>query len=92
VDRMFDDGLVDEVKNLVGKKLSITAAKALGVKEVSAYLSGKIDLDTAKEELKKNTRRYAKRQLTWFRNTGGVEWIDAARSARDVARDISGRC
>lgn len=88
VDKMFDDGLVDEVRRLKKRKLSITAGKALGIKEVSMFIDGKLELDKAKDELKKNTRQYAKRQLTWFRADKRIIWIDAERTAEDIARDI----
>jgi len=88
VDVMFDDGLVEEVRRLRTGALSLTASKALGVKEVSAYLDGKIDLEEAKKELKKNTRHYAKRQLTWFRADGRIEWIDADRDIGEIVDEI----
>ena len=68
VDYMLEIGLVEEVKNLIkkyGKTLSLL--KTLGYKEISAYLDGQITIDNAIQLLKKNTRNFAKRQLTWFR-------------------------
>jgi tRNA dimethylallyltransferase len=91
VEKMFGEGLVELVKNLRGRKLSKTASKALGIKEVCAFLDGKADLDETVGELKKNTRRYAKRQLTWFRADERVEWVDANRDSDDIAGDILGR-
>jgi len=88
VDAMFVDGLVEEVRLLRAGALSLTASKALGVKETAAYLDGKIDLDEAKKELKKNTRHYAKRQLTWFRSDGRIEWIDANRDILEIVEEI----
>ncbi|MBI3315373.1 MAG: tRNA (adenosine(37)-N6)-dimethylallyltransferase MiaA [Candidatus Omnitrophica bacterium] len=70
---MVDDGLVGEVKKLLKKKLGKTARMALGVREIESVLEGKSTLEEAKELLKKNTRRYAKRQLSWFRHERGVE-------------------
>ena len=70
------------------KKLSKTARKALGIKEVSAYLDMKKGLEETVEDLKMNTRRYAKRQLTWFRGDERVEWIDAQRDAERIVEDI----
>jgi len=91
VDRMFEAGLVEEVKKLRERQLSLTAEKALGIKEVSAFLDGKASIEEAKEELKKNTRRYAKRQLTWFRADDRIKWIDGDRAPDDVAGEIMGR-
>ncbi|MEA3489715.1 MAG: tRNA (adenosine(37)-N6)-dimethylallyltransferase MiaA [Candidatus Omnitrophota bacterium] len=88
VDRMFEQGLVDEVKKLRRRTLSLTAEKALGVKEVSAFLDGKAELEGVRDELKKNTRKYAKRQLTWFRADKRIEWIDAGRSVDEIVENI----
>ena len=88
VEEMFKEGLVDEVKRLKRRKLSLTAEKALGVREVSAFLNGEISLEQAKEQLKKNTRRYAKRQLTWFRGDKRVMWVDADRDVEEIVEDI----
>lgn len=75
VDHMFERGLAREVKNLSKRKLSLTAKAALGYKEVLGYLKGKYSIDEAKELLKRNTRRFAKRQLTWFRADKRIQWI-----------------
>jgi tRNA dimethylallyltransferase len=80
VDQMFDQGLIDEIQMLQGKKISRTAGAIIGIKEVSAYLSGRFSLHEAKEEMKKNTRRLAKRQLTWFRMEKRLRWIDIAEN------------
>ncbi|MFA6142533.1 MAG: tRNA (adenosine(37)-N6)-dimethylallyltransferase MiaA [Candidatus Omnitrophota bacterium] len=79
VERMFGEGLVREVKRFKGKKLSRTAAAILGYKEVSGYIDGSYDLEAAKEILKKNTRRFAKRQLTWFRADHRIQWFDLSK-------------
>ncbi len=50
--------------------------KAIGYKEIIPYIKGKIDLEETKEILKRNTRRYAKRQLTWFRRDKRIKWLD----------------
>ena len=69
VDEMFDKGLVEEVKSLLCKyELSTTAKAAIGYKEVLDYLDGKMSLDDCKELIKKRTRNYAKRQVTFFKN------------------------
>lgn len=69
VDQMIDNGLVDEVKNLRNKyDLSITAFQGIGYKEVIEYLNDKYSLEEAIELIKKRTRNYAKRQVTFFKN------------------------
>ena len=69
VDEMFDKGLVEEVKSLLCRyELSTTAKAAIGYKEVLDYLDGKMSLDDCKELIKKRTRNYAKRQVTFFKN------------------------
>ncbi len=91
VDEMFSEGLIDEVDRVRKHPRSLTAGKALGIKEVSDLLDGKISRVEAEEELKKNTRRYAKRQLTWFRGDERVVWVNANRGAEQIADDIAGR-
>ncbi len=76
VDYMFKRGFVAECKRLKKKRLSVTAKKALGYREVFDYLAGRIGLKDAKELIKKNTRNFAKRQLSWFRNDERIIWID----------------
>lgn len=78
VDKMFRDGLAGEVKRLKGVRLSRTAGAILGYKEAAGYIDGSYDEDTAKELLKKNTRRFAKRQLTWFRADERIRWFDVS--------------
>ena len=69
VEEMFDNGLVDEVKGLLDKyNLSLTARQGIGYKEVISYLNGEISLEECKELIKKRTRNYAKRQVTFFRH------------------------
>ena len=66
VDNMMNEGLLEEVKKLYDYK-DCNALQTVGYKELFAYFDGEWDLETAIEEIKKNTRRYAKRQMTWFR-------------------------
>jgi len=75
VDEMFKEGIAGEVKKLLKKTLSMTAQKALGYGEVLGYLKGRYSLEEAKELLKKNTRHFAKRQLTWFRSDSRIHWL-----------------
>jgi tRNA dimethylallyltransferase len=76
VDNMFEEGLVDEIKSIQSTVLSKTAQAVIGIKEVQQYLAGESSLDQAKQEMKKNTRRLAKRQLTWFRSEHRIKWIE----------------
>jgi tRNA dimethylallyltransferase len=75
IDRMFKQGLLAEVKRLLKLNLSKTACPAIGIRELAGYFAGSYDLDEAKWLIKKNTRNYAKRQLTWFRKDKRIEWI-----------------
>lgn len=69
VDIMFEQGLVEEVKGLLDKyNLSLTATQGIGYKEVISYLKGELTLEACKELIKKRTRNYAKRQVTFFRH------------------------
>jgi tRNA dimethylallyltransferase len=76
VDEMFRQGAVSEASGLLKKKLSRTCSQAIGLKEINGYLDGQYGLEYAKELMKKNTRNYAKRQLTWFRKDKRIYWID----------------
>ncbi|MCA9400255.1 MAG: tRNA (adenosine(37)-N6)-dimethylallyltransferase MiaA [Candidatus Omnitrophica bacterium] len=76
VDHMFQEGVVDEIRSLMNLNWSQTAKGLIGVKEVFNFLQGKYDLPTAKEEMKKNTRHFAKRQWTWFRKEERLHWLD----------------
>ena len=79
VEIMFDKGLVGEVQSLLDNPdgLSKQARQALGYKEVIQYLDGGLTLDDAKDMVKLNTRRFAKRQMTWFRGFPDVQWLEA---------------
>lgn len=76
VDLMLESGLVEEVKGLSSFR-DQNALKTVGYKEVFSFLDGEIEYDNMIELLKRNTRRYAKRQLTWFKNKDNFEWFDA---------------
>jgi len=75
VEQMMLEGLVQEVQSLVDRELSFVAQQALGYKELIPYLEGKCTLDEAKTLIKLQTRRYAKRQLTWFRADPRITWV-----------------
>lgn len=74
VDMMMENGLLDEVKSLYKFK-HLNSLQTVGYKELFDYLDGKIDLSFAIDEIKKNTRRYAKRQLTWYRKDERTKWF-----------------
>jgi tRNA dimethylallyltransferase len=78
VDRLITDGLVGEVAGLLdqGYDVDLPAMQGLGYKEIVGYLKGQYDLEFAVELLKRDTRRFAKRQFTWFRADARVQWID----------------
>lgn len=76
VEMMFRQGLISEVKRLLKKKLSKTSRYAIGVNELAGYFNGIYGLDEAKSLMKRNSRRFAKRQLTWFRKDKRIKWIN----------------
>ena len=77
VDMMLDMGLIEEAKNFFSKGDLPTAAQAIGYKELLPYLKGEKELSECVEHLKQETRKYAKRQLTWFRKDDRIHWIKA---------------
>ena len=87
VDAMFDAGVVEEVERLVeaGIERSPTAMQAIGVAAIIGLLRGERPLDEAKRTIKAQTRRYAKRQLTWFRKDPRITWCDVASDGSHVA-------
>ncbi len=76
VDIMLENGLVEETRMFFETKTASTACQAIGYKELKPYLDGLISLDEAAENLKQATRRYAKRQLTWFRRNENIKWLN----------------
>lgn len=78
VDIMLKNGLVNEVKKLLdmGYSPDLVSMQGLGYKEMIPYIKGEISLDEAAEEIKKGTRHFAKRQLTWFKHQANGVWID----------------
>lgn len=90
VEKMFLNGLVRETKRLLKSKLSRTAGSAIGIKELKGYFDGKYNLEEAKLAIKRNTKEYAKRQLTWFRKDKRIKWIQIKKDepAEEIARKI----
>jgi tRNA dimethylallyltransferase len=76
VEKMFKEGLIKEVRRLLNMRLSRTASAAIGLKELKGYFEGSHGLDEAKNLIKRNTRQYAKRQLTWFRKDKRIKWVN----------------
>ncbi|CCO09346.1 tRNA (adenosine(37)-N6)-dimethylallyltransferase MiaA [Desulforamulus hydrothermalis] len=97
VDLMLQQGLVEEVRQLMERYDTWgTALQGLGYKEIIAYLKGECTLADAVELIKRNTRRFAKRQLTWFRADKRIHWLclenysDKSKLAREIAKQIAG--
>jgi tRNA dimethylallyltransferase len=97
VDLMIDEGLIKEVKTLFDLGLrDVQSVQAIGYKEIYEYLDGSISLERAIENLKQNSRRYAKRQLTWFRNKMDVTWFDVTdethqKIIKEISKFIAGK-
>jgi len=93
VDKMFRRGFLSECRKLKNRRLSMTARQALGYKELFDYLDSKVSLTEARELIKKNTRHFAKRQLSWFRNDKRIIWIDAdGKNPKETAEAIALIC
>lgn len=75
VDTMLQNGLLNEAKEYFDLSSETTASQAIGYKELSPYFKGEKSLEECTESLKRETRRYAKRQLTWFRRNENINWI-----------------
>jgi tRNA dimethylallyltransferase len=91
VDEMIESGLVEELKDVLEKGFDkkLNALNTVGYKEIISYLDGEISLERAKELIKRNTRRFAKRQLTWFNKDERINWINIEKpedlnSAADI--------
>ena len=96
VEMMIDLGLVDEVRALTSgrRKLGRTASQAVGYREILLYLAGEQNLETAKERMKARTRRFAKRQGTWFRSLSECRFVDISGTvdAQQLAGEIIATC
>jgi tRNA dimethylallyltransferase len=98
VDTMMEQGLLKEAKYFYDKGIrNAQSVQAIGYKELYAYFDGRLSLEEAVSLLKKNTRRYAKRQLTWFRNKMDVTWFDMTNERehlykiREIIQFIAGK-
>ena len=90
VDIMINQGLVNEAKNLLSYR-NINALQTVGYKELFSYFDGTYDLNFAISEIKKNTRRFAKRQLTWFRKNPEIKWFDIAYDLEEILKYLEMR-
>lgn len=79
VDDMIQNGLVDEVRNLrdMGYSAELNSMKSIGYSEINEYLDDKIGFEEAAEKIKINTKKYAKKQMTWFKGMKDVIWLEA---------------
>ena len=88
----MEEGLFDEVEMLreMGLSESDISMKGIGYKEVLAYFDGEYDLETAIDTIKKNTRHFAKRQITWLKRYDDMKWFDLSESKddKDSIREI----
>lgn len=91
VDKMLEEGLVEEVRTLknMGCDRSLVSMQGLGYKEILSYLDGEISLEEAVYLIKRDTRHFAKRQLTWFRREKDVIWVEKDRFLYDEEKILS---
>lgn len=87
VDLMIENGLLEEAKALIPHK-QLNALNTVGYKELFAYFEGNTTLEFAISEIKKNTRRFAKRQLTWFRKDDSITWFDFETDVQEIIQFI----
>ena len=87
VDMMMAEGLLNEVKRLIPHQ-NLNALNTVGYKELFQYLNGEWELGFAISEIKKNTRRFAKRQLTWFRKDESIIWLDYETNIETIISEI----
>lgn len=88
VDCMIEEGLLEEVEKLVSFK-NLNALQTVGYKELFRYVEGEISLEFAIDEIKKNTRRFAKRQLTWFKKNENTIWFDYLTDRQEIIQHIT---
>jgi tRNA dimethylallyltransferase len=86
VQREIDAGLVDEVRTVLARGISRTAQQALGVKEIAAFVEGRLTIEEATELLVRNTKNFVRKQLSWFAADPRVDWVNVSRLGWDAAR------
>jgi tRNA dimethylallyltransferase len=87
VDLMMKDGLLEEVKSLIPYQ-QLNALNTVGYKELFNFFNNKWDLEFALSEIKKNSRRFAKRQLTWFKKNDSIKWFDYQTNIKKIINSI----
>ena len=90
VDIMLNEGLLEEAKSLYPNK-HLNALQTVGYRELFDYFDGKTTLDFAIEQIKMNTRRFAKRQITWFKRTENVSWFDYLTDRKEIIKTIESK-
>ena len=92
VERMLAEGLVDEVRGLLARGFSpeLKSLRAIGYKEICRYLAGEIALDEAKRLIKRDTRHYLKRQLTWFFRDSATKWFEYPENFASIVQSLQG--
>jgi tRNA dimethylallyltransferase len=91
IDLQISEGLIEEIRGLLDKGYSpdLSAMKGLGYKQIAGYILGRYDLQTAIDLFKRDTRRFAKRQFTWFRADSRIRWVDVeGKSAEEVSAEV----
>ncbi|MDP1629377.1 MAG: tRNA (adenosine(37)-N6)-dimethylallyltransferase MiaA, partial [bacterium] len=89
VDQMIKDGLVPEVKNLIKKyPKNLPSFDAIGYREIIQYLAKIISLPETINQIKKNTRRFARRQMSWFRRDKSIRWVKNLKEAKKLIKDF----
>ena len=93
---MMEQGLVQEVESILSKGYSpeLKPLQSLGYRHIIRFLQGRTGLDETIDTIKRDTRRYAKRQLTWFRGQAGIQWFnpDTLLDSRNIWPRIAARC
>lgn len=87
VDNMVNEGLIEEVEQLIEFK-NLNALQTVGYRELFDYFENKITKEVAIEEIKKNTRRFAKRQITWFKRNEAIKWFDFSTNVSNIKNYI----
>ena len=85
---MMEEGLEKEARNVYSQK-ELTALRTVGYKEMFAYFDGTMDFITARERMKKNTRVYAKKQLTWYAKDPDIQWLHPCKAKERIIQIIN---
>ena len=88
VEAMMNEGLLNEAKNIYSHK-DLNALQTVGYKEIFSFFENEMTLEFATEEIKKNTRRFAKRQLTWFKRNSETKWFDINEDKNEIVKFIN---